>query len=83
MNTETKVSLGFFSGIIAGICAGLLLAPEKGNKTRKKILAITGNWKASFRRFIGLKPSIKRRKTQAVYHASRSASSRRKAATRR
>lgn len=37
MNTG-KVILGFAAGIAAGAVAGILLAPDKGTNTRKKIV---------------------------------------------
>lgn len=33
-----KIILGVLGGIAAGAIAGILLAPEKGSKTRKKIM---------------------------------------------
>ena len=38
MNNSSKVLLGVLSGAVAGAVAGLLLAPEKGKDTRKKIV---------------------------------------------
>lgn len=35
MNDSAKVLLGFISGLAAGITAGVLLAPDKGDSTRK------------------------------------------------
>ncbi len=37
MDTTSKVITGFLLGAIAGTIAGLLLAPEPGENTRKKI----------------------------------------------
>lgn len=37
MNNTTKVILGVAVGALAGAVTGLLLAPEDGEKTRKKI----------------------------------------------
>jgi len=37
MNNGMKVFTGFSLGLLAGAVAGLLYAPEKGDKTRKKI----------------------------------------------
>jgi len=38
MDNNTKIFLGFLGGILAGVAAGLLLAPEKGDATRKMLL---------------------------------------------
>ncbi len=35
---SSKIALGVLGGIAAGAIAGLLLAPDKGSKTRKKIV---------------------------------------------
>ena len=37
MNTTGKFLFGFIAGAIAGTAIGLLLAPEKGESTRKLI----------------------------------------------
>lgn len=34
---SSKVLLGILGGVAAGALAGILLAPDKGSKTRKKI----------------------------------------------
>lgn len=36
---SSKVVLGVLGGIAVGAIAGLLLAPDKGSKTRKKIVS--------------------------------------------
>lgn len=38
MNTN-KIVLGVLGGLAAGAIAGILLAPDKGSKTRKKIVS--------------------------------------------
>jgi gas vesicle protein len=38
MDTNTKIFLGFLAGITAGVVAGILLAPEKGDRTRKFLI---------------------------------------------
>jgi len=52
MNTGIKVLLGIVGGVAAGLCIGLLVAPDKGSKTRKKIASMaddwTGKWKNLF-----------------------------------
>jgi len=44
MTTTSKIALGILGAVAAGVCIGLLLAPEKGNKTRKRIKDSTGAW---------------------------------------
>lgn len=36
---SSKVVLGVLGGIAAGAIAGILLAPDKGSRTRKKIVS--------------------------------------------
>lgn len=38
MNTTTKIIGGFLAGATLGVAAGLLLAPNSGQKTRKRIM---------------------------------------------
>ncbi|HEY4656326.1 MAG TPA: YtxH domain-containing protein [Cyclobacteriaceae bacterium] len=38
MNATAKIIGGFLAGAALGVAAGLLLAPESGRKTRKRIL---------------------------------------------
>lgn len=53
---SSKVLLGFLAGAAAGALAGILLAPDKGSATRKKIAGkagdITDSVKNSFSEFI-------------------------------
>lgn len=37
MNNNQKVLVGFLTGLVTGVVAGVLIAPEKGEDTRKKI----------------------------------------------
>lgn len=37
MNSTTKFLLGFIAGALSGATIGLLLAPDKGDETRKLI----------------------------------------------
>ncbi len=37
MKENTKVMLALFGGLVAGAALGILLAPEKGSETRRKI----------------------------------------------
>lgn len=52
-----KIFLGLLVGVAAGACMGLLLAPEKGTKTRKKIFSkgedYADDFKKSFDKFCG------------------------------
>ncbi|NJN41530.1 MAG: YtxH domain-containing protein [Flammeovirgaceae bacterium] len=38
MKTSTKIWTGFITGTILGTVAGILLAPDKGANTRKKLM---------------------------------------------
>ena len=44
MTTKSKVILGLVGAAAAGVLVGLLLAPEKGADTRKKISKTAGDW---------------------------------------
>jgi gas vesicle protein len=44
MTTRNKVLLGIVGAAAAGVIIGLLLAPEKGKDTRKKIKKTAGEW---------------------------------------
>jgi gas vesicle protein len=44
MTTKSKVILGLAGAAAAGVLVGLLLAPEKGTDTRKKITRTAGDW---------------------------------------
>jgi Gas vesicle protein len=44
MNANTKVILGILGAVAAGAIIGLLLAPEKGTETRKKISTKANDW---------------------------------------
>ncbi|HZI55033.1 MAG TPA: YtxH domain-containing protein [Chitinophagaceae bacterium] len=39
-----KTALSFLGGLAAGVCIGLLIAPEKGSVTCKKIAEKARNW---------------------------------------
>lgn len=41
---SSKIALGVLGGIAVGAIAGILLAPDKGSKTRKKILFKSKNF---------------------------------------
>jgi len=44
MTTGTKVFLGILGAAAAGVVIGLLVAPEKGSETRKRIAKTTSDW---------------------------------------
>jgi gas vesicle protein len=44
MSNRTKIVLGIVGAAAAGVVVGLLLAPEKGADTRKKIQETAGDW---------------------------------------
>ena len=44
MTTGTKVFVGILSAAAVGIVVGLLIAPDKGTETRKRIAETTGDW---------------------------------------
>lgn len=44
MTTKSKVLLGIVGAAAAGVIIGLLIAPEKGKDTRKKIKETAGDW---------------------------------------
>jgi gas vesicle protein len=39
-----KVTLGIIAGIAVGVGIGLLIAPEKGSETRRKLVDSAGDW---------------------------------------
>jgi gas vesicle protein len=47
MTTRNKLLLGIVGAAAAGVIVGLLLAPEKGKDTRKKIKKTAGEWAES------------------------------------
>ncbi|HEY0041158.1 MAG TPA: YtxH domain-containing protein [Flavisolibacter sp.] len=44
MSARTKLVLGLVGAAAAGVVIGLLLAPDSGNATRKKITSTAGGW---------------------------------------
>ena len=67
---NTKTLLGFLAGAAVGALAGILLAPDKGSETRKKISKKTGDLgdslKDSFNEFIdGVKETYSGVKAEA------------------
>lgn len=55
--SNTKTLLGFVAGAAVGALAGILLAPDTGTNTRKKIAGkagdVTDSLKSSFNDFMG------------------------------
>jgi gas vesicle protein len=44
MNTKSKVLLGILGAAAAGVVIGMLIAPDKGKDTRKKLGKTAGEW---------------------------------------
>lgn len=44
MSAKTKIVLGLVGAAAAGVIVGLLLAPDSGSATRKKIKTTAGDW---------------------------------------
>ena len=44
MRNKTKITLGLLGAVAAGVIIGLMVAPEKGSDTRKRIKRTTGSW---------------------------------------
>jgi gas vesicle protein len=47
MNTKSKVILGILGAAAAGVVIGMLVAPEKGKDTRKKLKKTAEGWAES------------------------------------
>lgn len=47
MSNKTKLILGLFGAAAVGVAIGILLAPETGQETRKKIASSAGDWSNS------------------------------------
>ncbi len=67
---NTKTLLGFLAGAAVGAIAGILLAPDKGSETRKKISRKTSDLgdslKGSFNDFVdGIKETYSTVKSEA------------------
>ena len=44
MTTSAKIAIGIVGAAAAGVLIGLLIAPDKGSETRKKIGNSTASW---------------------------------------
>lgn len=53
MKNQTKVLLGIAGAALAGAVIGMLVAPEKGCDTRKKIKETAGDWADKLKKFAG------------------------------
>lgn len=63
MDTKTKIVLGVLAGAAAGALLGVLMAPDKGSETRKKIMEsgsdLSDEWKEKLDTFLaGLNEKI-------------------------
>jgi len=73
MKTESKFFLTAFGGIIAGVCVALLLAPDKGSKTRKKLVKFSKGLKTRITSLLDFRSGhgqkVTRRKSPSVSRA--------------
>ena len=75
MTTKSKVILGLVGAAAAGVLVGLLLAPEKGADTRKKISQTAGDWASQLSDlFTNAKEEIANLKNKGTKMASDAAS---------
>ncbi|MEI9943357.1 MAG: YtxH domain-containing protein [Chitinophagaceae bacterium] len=44
MSTGSKILVGILGAAAAGVIVGMLIAPEKGKDTRKKIKSLASDW---------------------------------------
>ncbi|WKK82421.1 YtxH domain-containing protein [Marivirga arenosa] len=59
MNNGVKILTGFSLGLLTGAVAGLLYAPEKGDKTRKKLKKnVDKSYKDSMKKIDELKSTL-------------------------
>jgi gas vesicle protein len=59
MNAGMKVLTGFSLGLLTGVVAGLLYAPEKGEKTRKQLKKnVDKSYKDSMKKIDELKKTV-------------------------
>lgn len=48
-----KTTVGLIAGIALGVGIGLLIAPDKGSETRKKLADSAGDWMEKLKDFFG------------------------------
>jgi gas vesicle protein len=48
-----KTTTGLVIGIAVGVCIGLLMAPDKGTETRRKLADSAGDWMEKLKSFFG------------------------------
>jgi len=46
-----KTTVGLVAGIAVGVCIGLLIAPDKGSETRRKLADSAGDWMEKLKGF--------------------------------
>jgi gas vesicle protein len=46
-----KMTIGLAVGIAVGVCIGLLIAPERGSDTRRKLADSAGDWMDKVKNF--------------------------------
>jgi len=51
--STTKFLSGALAGLATGVMVGLLVAPDSGEETRKKIRYTAGNWRYRISRIVG------------------------------
>ena len=71
MSAKSKIVLGLVGAAAAGVIVGLLLAPDSGSATRKKIKGTAGDWSSHLGDlFSSAKDEINHWKTKASKTAS-------------
>ncbi len=67
MNSGIKILTGFALGALSGIAAGLLYAPEKGDKTRKQLKKnMDKSYKESMKKIDELKKTVNKEMENAT-----------------
>jgi gas vesicle protein len=72
MSARTKLVLGLVGAAAAGVVVGLLLAPDAGTATRKKITSTAGDWGTTLSDlFSSAKDSVENLRSKGQKAASR------------